>query len=260
MKFNKEEIDLLVKKYYYTRDNSYKEEIIKLLLPLIKYLALRNGNVNDLEDLTQVGVLGLLKALERFDISKAEKSNNFSFLNFAIPTIVGEIKKYYRDQHFLIKMPRDIYDNYFKISKGINFLRTKLQREPTVKEISEYLGISSEKIVEYLEFEKNKKNLSLEYEYNNENKYNLSYFLEDKAGKLDTDDKIDIYNAINLLDPLEKMVINLRFFEGLTQEEIAKKLNTIQVKISRIQARALQKLRNYLLNEDSSTKKSILKD
>ncbi|MGC8815621.1 MAG: sigma-70 family RNA polymerase sigma factor [bacterium] len=255
MKFDKQEIDLLVKKYYYTKDNSYKDEIIKLLLPLIKYLALRNGNINDLEDLTQVGVLGLLKALERFDINKAEKGSNFSFLNFAIPTIVGEIKKYYRDHHFLIKMPRDIYDNYFKISKGINFLKNKLQREPTVKEISEYLGISPEKIVEYLEFEKNKKNLSLEYEYNNEDKYNLSYFLEDKTEKLDTDTKIDIYNAVNLLDPMEKMVINLRFFEGLTQEEIAKKLNTIQVKISRIQARALQKLRNYFLSGDDSLSK-----
>jgi len=247
MKFSKEEIDLLVKKYYYTKDSSYKEEIIKLLLPLIKYLALRNGKANDLEDLTQVGVVALLKALERFDISKYEENKNYSFLNFAIPTIVGEIKRYYRDHHFLIKIPRDIYDHYFKISKAINFLRNKLQREPTVKEISEYINIPPEKVLEYLEFEKNKKNLSLEYEYKDENKYNLVYFIEDKKENLDLDTKIDIYNAINSLDPVEKMVINLRFFEGLTQEEIAKKLNTIQVKVSRIQAKALQKIRDYLL-------------
>ena len=247
MKFSKEEIDLLVKKYYYTKDNSYKEEIIKLLLPLIRYLALRNGKLNDLEDLTQIGVIGLLKALERFDINKYEENKNYSFLNFAIPTIVGEIKRYYRDHHFLIKVPRDIYDNYFKISKAINFLKNKLQREPTVKEISEYINIPPEKVLEYLEFEKNKKNLSLEYEYKDENKYNLVYFIEDKKENLDLDTKIDIYNALNSLDPVEKMVINLRFFEGLTQEEIAKKLNTIQVKISRIQAKALQKIRDYLL-------------
>jgi RNA polymerase sigma factor (sigma-70 family) len=247
MKFSKEEIDLLVKKYYYTKDSSYKEEIIKLLLPLIKYLALRNGKVNDLEDLTQVGVVALLKALERFDINKYEENKNYSFLNFAIPTIVGEIKRYYRDHHFLIKVPRDIYDNYFKISKAISFLKNKLQREPTVKEISEYINIPSEKVLEYLEFEKNKKNLSLEYEYKDENKYNLVYFIEDKKENLDLDTKIDIYNALNSLDPVEKMVINLRFFEGLTQEEIAKKLNTIQVKVSRIQAKALQKIRDYLL-------------
>jgi RNA polymerase sigma factor (sigma-70 family) len=247
MKFSKEEIDLLVKKYYYTKDSSYKEEIIKLLLPLIRYLALRNGKVNDLEDLTQVGVVALLKALERFDINKYEENKNYSFLNFAIPTIVGEIKRYYRDYHFLIKVPRDIYDNYFKISKAINFLKNKLQREPTVKEISEYINIPSEKVLEYLEFEKNKKNLSLEYEYKDENKYNLVYFIEDKKENLDLDTKIDIYNALNSLDPVEKMVINLRFFEGLTQEEIAKKLNTIQVKVSRIQAKALQKIRDYLL-------------
>jgi len=247
MKFSKEEIDLLVKKYYYTKDSSYKEEIIKLLLPLIKYLALRNGKVNDLEDLTQVGVVALLKALKRFDINKYEENKNYSFLNFAIPTIVGEIKRYYRDHHFLIKVPRDIYDNYFKISKAINFLKNKLQREPTVKEISEYINIPPEKVLEYLEFEKNRKNLSLEYEYKDENKYNLVYFIEDKKENLDLDTKIDIYNALNSLDPVEKMVINLRFFEGLTQEEIAKKLNTIQVKVSRIQAKALQKIRDYLL-------------
>jgi len=247
MKFSKEEIDLLVKKYYYTKDNSYKEEIIKLLLPLIRYLALRNGKLNDLEDLTQTGVIGLLKALERFDINKYEENKNYSFLNFAIPTIVGEIKRYYRDHHFLIKVPRDIYDNYFKISKAISFLKNKLQREPTVKEISEYINIPSEKVLEYLEFEKNRKSLSLEYEYKDENKYNLVYFIEDKKENLDLDTKIDIYNALNSLDPVEKMVINLRFFEGLTQEEIAKKLNTIQVKVSRIQAKALQKIRDYLL-------------
>jgi RNA polymerase sigma factor (sigma-70 family) len=247
MKFSKEEIDLLVKKYYYTKDSSYKEEIIKLLLPLIKYLALRNGKVNDLEDLTQVGVVALLKALERFDINKYEENKNYSFLNFAIPTIVGEIKRYYRDHHFLIKVPRDIYDHYFKISKAINFLKNKLQREPTVKEISDYINIPPEKVLEYLEFERNRKNLSLEYEYKDENKYNLVYFIEDKKQNLDLDTKIDIYNALNSLDPVEKMVINLRFFEGLTQEEIAKKLNTIQVKVSRIQAKALQKIRDYLL-------------
>jgi RNA polymerase sigma-B factor len=247
MKFSKEEINLLVKKYYYTKDSSYKEEIIKLLLPLIKYLALRNGKVNDLEDLTQVGVVALLKALERFDINKYEENKNYSFLNFAIPTIIGEIKRYYRDHHFLIKVPRDIYDHYFKISKAINFLKNKLQREPTVKEISEYINIPPEKVLEYLEFERNKKNLSLEYEYKDENKYNLVYFIEDKKENLDLDTKIDIYNALNSLDPVEKMVINLRFFEGLTQEEIAKKLNTIQVKVSRIQAKALQKIRDYFL-------------
>jgi RNA polymerase sigma factor (sigma-70 family) len=247
MKFSKEEIDLLVKKYYYTKDSSYKEEIIKLLLPLIRYLALRNGKANDLEDLTQVGVVGLLKALKRFDINKYEENKNYSFLNFAIPTIVGEIKRYYRDHHFLIKVPRDIYDNYFKISKAISFLKNKLQREPTVKEISEYINISPEKVLEYLEFEKNRKSLSLEYEYKDENKYNLVYFIEDKKENLDLDTKIDIYNALNSLDPVEKMVINLRFFEGLTQEEIAKKLNTIQVKVSRIQAKALQKIRDYFL-------------
>jgi RNA polymerase sigma factor (sigma-70 family) len=247
MKFSKDEIDLLVKKYYYTKDSSYKEEIIKLLLPLIRYLALRNGKLNDLEDLTQIGVIGLLKALERFDINKYEENKNYSFLNFAIPTIVGEIKRYYRDHHFLIKVPRDIYDNYFKISKAISFLKNKLQREPTVKEISEYINIPSEKVLEYLEFEKNRKSLSLEYEYKDENKYNLVYFIEDKKENLDLDTKIDIYNALNSLDPVEKMVINLRFFEGLTQEEIAKKLNTIQVKVSRIQAKALQKIRDYFL-------------
>jgi len=247
MKFSKEEIDLLVKKYYYTKDNSYKEEIIKLLLPLIRYLALRNGKLSDLEDLTQIGVVALLKALERFDINKYEENKNYSFLNFAIPTIVGEIKRYYRDHHFLIKVPRDIYDNYFKISKAISFLKNKLQREPTVKEISEYINIPPEKVLEYLEFEKNKKKLSLEYEYKDENKYNLVDFIQDKKENLDLDTKIDIYNALNSLDPVEKMVINLRFFEGLTQEEIAKKLNTIQVKVSRIQAKALQKIRDYLL-------------
>lgn len=243
---NKEEINLLLRKYYVTKNKTYRNKIVEILLPYVKYLAYKNSKTQDVEDIIQTGVIGLIKAIENFDFSKSD-----NFINFASLYIVGEIKKYYRDLHNLIKPPREVYENQNYISQKIKELSYKLKRQPTIKEIEEYTKIDREKIIEYLEFSKQKL-IPLENTLKESNKSILEIISDKKDVSIDIDRKISLQEALSKLDPLEKTVITLKFFEGLTQEEIAQKLNTIQVNISRIQSKALKKLKEIILQESKT--------
>ncbi|MCX7972721.1 MAG: sigma-70 family RNA polymerase sigma factor [bacterium] len=239
---NKQEIDLLLKKYHITREKIYRDKIVEIMLPYVKYLAYKYSHPQEVEDAIQNGVIGLIKAIEKFD---SKKSDNF--INFASIYITGEIKRYYRDHHNLIKPPREIYENQSIISQKIKELSQELKRQPTIQEIEEYTNISKEKLIEYLEFTRQKL-FSLESSVLQNQKPVSEIISDGKNVAEERDIKILIQEAISKLDPLEKIVISLKFFEGLTQEEIAKKLNTIQVNISRIQSKALKKIKEALLS------------
>ncbi len=242
----KEEINLLLKKYHVTKEKQYRDKIVELLLPYIKYLAYKHSKPQEVEDNIQNGVIGLIKAIENFDFNKSD-----NFINFASLYVIGEIKKYYRDFYNLIKPPREIYESQTFIKQKIRELTEKLKRPPTLKELEEYTKINKEKLIEFFEFSKNKL-YSIEDSVL-ENKKPIVEIITDNENFLeDIDKKVSLQEAISKLDPLEKTVINLKFFEGLTQEEIAKKLNTFQVNISRIQSKALKKLKKLVLDEISN--------
>jgi len=245
----KEEIYLLLNKYHSTQDKTYRDKIVELMLPFVKYLAYKNAttsNPSEIEDLVQTGVIGLIKAIENFDFNKG---NNF--INFAALYITGEIKKYYRDNYNLLKIPRDIYENFSSILNKIKQLQKELGRSPTLEEISQYTKTNKEKLIEYTELFKLK---TLSIDSNNyDNIKTMKEILTDlKTNLEDQDKKLLITEALSKLDNLEKTVIILKFFEGLTQQEIAKKLNTFQVNISRIQSRALKKLKEAILQNTTS--------
>lgn len=240
----KEEIYLLLQKYQSTKDKQYRNKIVEIMLPYVKYLAYKNSKNADIEDAVQNGVLGLIKAIENFDSTKSD-----NFVNFASIYIIGEIKKYYRDNYNLIKPPREIYENQYFLSQKIKELTQKLKRKPTIKELEEFTKISKEKIIEYLEFT-NHKLFSLENSVLEDNKPLKEIITENKNITDEIENKISFQEALEKLNPLEKTVIILKFFEGLTQEEIARKLNTIQVNISRIQSKALKKLKDIVMNQN----------
>lgn len=237
---NKEEIFLLLKKYHHTKDKQYRNKIVELMLPYVKYLAYKNSKPTDVEDSIQNGVIGLIKAIENFDTNISD-----NFVNFASSYIIGEIKRYYRDHSNLIKPPREIYENFHTISQKISELTQKLKRKPTLEELENYTKIKKEKLIEYMEFV-NRKYIPLEI---NSSDGKLETIAQIKNISDEIENKINFQDALLKLDPLEKTVITLKFFEGLTQEEIAQKLNTIQVNISRIQSKALKKLKEALINE-----------
>jgi RNA polymerase sigma-B factor len=225
------------------------------MLPFVKYIAYKNSNLSnnsEIEDLVQTGVIGLIKAIENFDYNK---SNNF--VNFAALYISGEIKRYFRDYHNLLKIPRDIYENFSSISNKINQLKNQLKRSPTLEEITKYTNIDKEKLIEYMELS-NSKNLSMDSS-SKDNSIAIKEILTDLKSNTDVrDKKLLISEALSKLDNIEKTVITLKFFEGLTQQEIAKKLNTFQVNISRIQSRALKKLKEVILKEDNPQNKTSI--
>ncbi|WP_242631563.1 SigB/SigF/SigG family RNA polymerase sigma factor [Sedimentibacter sp. zth1] len=193
------------------------------------------------EDLYQIASIGLIYAIERYDVSRG-----FEFTSFATPTILGEIKKYFRDKGWSIKVPRRIQE----ISKKINIvnetLSFSLNRVPTVKEIADYLKYSEEEVLEAMEAGKlfTTQSLNVTYDSGSDSKeIELVDTIKDNKDSYEIFENNDfIKNSLNLLNELEKKIIIERFFNSKTQIEIAKNLNISQMTVSRLEKKALQKL------------------
>ena len=233
------DLKLLIDKYKASRDPSLREEIVRNMLPLIKFIAYKySRDPNDVEDLIQVGAIGLLKALERFDPSKGT-----DFKAYAIPSITGEIKRYFRDNTWLIKVPRRLKELKYKIDNIVPKLYATLGRAPTISEIANSLGVSKEEIIEATELSYHPISLNSKPNSDAESPTELITLINKEAKDFEKFQSLkDLEETLNRLDPMEKYVIYMKFFYGLSQEEIAKKLNVSQMTVSRIQSRALKKL------------------
>lgn len=184
-----------------------------------------------LQDLYQVGVIGLLNAKKNYD----EKSNA-KFSSYAYKYIYGEMYHYiYKNND--IKLSPNCIKLYKLISKAKTLLSQELKREVTIKDISKYINVEEEKIINCIEMMQ--KTLSIEYEYENEN---MSNFI--KSTNDFNDEMIDIFTP---LSDKEKELIKMHYFDGYTQKEIANHYNTSQVKISRIEDKIIQKVRNFIV-------------
>ncbi len=244
------QLNLLLLKYKQTKSEDIKEQIFKMLMPLLKFFAYRysKGSI-EFDDLVQVASIGLLKAIERF-----EPEVGSDFLSYAIPTITGEMKRYLRDSSWLVKVPRHLKELKSRIIREIPILQLKLGRKPRIDEIAQALSIPKEEVIEAMEL---LKPISL----NSGDKEGESPTLEEKIGieekefeKLES--LAELENILRNLEPMERYVLYLKFFYGLSQMEIARKLNVSQMTVSRIQNRALKKLRD-LLNGDKGIKTKL---
>ncbi|WP_138160439.1 SigB/SigF/SigG family RNA polymerase sigma factor [Peptoniphilus catoniae] len=245
-KLTKEERKELFKKYEETKDQEIRDILIKEHLYIAEILSKKYaGRGIDYDDIYQVASIGLIYAIERYDLSKG-----YEFSSFATPTIIGEIKKYFRDKGWTIRVPRRIQD----LSKKINTARTQLSQEyqktPTVKDIAEYLNTSPEEILETIEASKvySPQSLDVIYDLSGEDK---EINLGDLIG---VDEKY--FEKIELKDFLEKSMVNLnevektilieRYFNRSTQISIAKKLDISQMTVSRIEKIVLNKMRKEM--------------
>lgn len=198
----------------------------------------------EFDDLYQIASIGLLYAIERFDIEKG-----FEFSSFATPTILGEIKKYFRDKSWTMKMPRRIQELSKKISVAKNELFQKRQITPTVSELAEYLFVSEEDILEAMEASKsfNLKSLDINIDNGMENS-EVSLF--EVIGEEDRqfsqfEDKDFVDSVLEKLNPLERQIINKRYItDEKTQVEISLELNVSQVTVSRIEKKVLEKFKH----------------
>jgi RNA polymerase sigma-B factor len=223
-----------------------RNELVVAHLNLVRYLAVKFANRGEaLDDLIQVGTVGLLKAIDRFDLERGVE-----FTTYATPTIVGEIKRYFRDKGWAVKVPRRLQELNLAVNRALEKLTVKLGHSPTVTELAQHLGASEEDVLEAQELGQAYNLLSLDTELNGDGD-KKSQTLADYVGQNDAaldllEDRANLERAFEVLSGRERVILYLRFYESVSQTEIAKRLNVSQMHVSRLQQKALEKLRNFL--------------
>ncbi len=225
---------------------SLRNELVVVHLNLVRFLAVRFANRGEpLDDLVQVGTVGLLKAIDRFDLERGVE-----FTTYATPTIVGEIKRYFRDKGWAVKVPRRLQELNLAVNRASDKLAIEMGRSPTVAELAAHLNAAEDEILEAQELGQAYNLLSLDSEVSGESD-KKSQTLADTVGVADSglellEDRANLERAFHALTGRERVIIYLRFYESVSQTEIAKRLNVSQMHVSRLQAKALEKLRVVL--------------
>jgi RNA polymerase sigma-B factor len=234
----------LFARYLDQRDPVDREVLVERFLPLARQLARRYERPDEpFDDLFQVACLGLINAIERFDLDRG-----VAFSSFAVPTIVGEIKRYFRDRTWSVRVPRDLQELALKVGRAVSELTVRLHREPTVAEIVAQVGASEEEVLEALEAYGAHKATSLEEPHHGEDEGGDT--LGDVLGAEEdgfawAEDRATIATLMRAITPRERDVLRLRFAGDLTQAEIGEHVGLSQMQVSRIIRQALARLRTY---------------
>ena len=248
LSWDKEYTRELFRRYRLEGDEGARDELITMYLNLVKYLASRFRNRGEpIDDLVQVGTIGLIKAIDRFDIDR-----QVEFTTYATPTIVGELKRYFRDKGWAIKVPRRLQELSFRVNQAIDTLTQRSQHSPSISEIADYLGVTTEEVLEAMETSEAYNFVSLESDRGGDGADTFSileYIGKDDAFMAVIDDRTTLAAALKHLTPQEQRVLYLRFFEGLTQTEIARQLDISQMQVSRLLRRTLRVLRENIVRE-----------
>lgn len=233
----------LFERYAYQHDALLRNEIVSRYLYLADIISKKFINRGvDMDDIYQVACVALINAVERFNVGEDVK-----FVSFATPTVIGEIKRYFRDKASVIRIPRRIYEVYQKVNQAREYLMQQLKRAPRVEEISAYLNVKEETILEIIE----------SWNVYNIQSFDQTLFDEDDLELHETvGDEDDTFERINNRDFLEKTMdhfneaekqfIRMRFFENKTQKDIAGHFDVSQMYISRLEKKTLEKFRKIL--------------
>lgn len=242
-KLDKEEIRSLFKELSVTKDKEIRDKLIEHHLYIAEILSKKYSNRGiDYDDIFQVASIGLIYAIDRFDVSKG-----FEFSSFATPTIIGEIKKHFRDKGWTIRVPRRIQELSKRINNSKVHLSQTLQRSPTIADIAEHLDCTEEEILETMEASKvyTPQSLDITFDSNGDDKdINLADLIGEEDyyfSKIENSDFI--LKTMETLNEVEKEILIDRYFNKKTQVSIAKKLDISQMTVSRIEKRVLEKLR-----------------
>jgi RNA polymerase sigma-B factor len=226
-----------------SRDQAARAELVNLYMPLARRMASRYAGVSEpYDDLLQVASLGLLNAIDRFDAGRGTP-----FAGFAKPTILGELKRHFRDKVWTVRVPRSLHDRMAEVGKATEKLTLELHRPPSVEELSTEVGIPAAEVLEILEAKHNRRPLSLDAPPIGEDPEDASgaEWVGRPDGNFDlVDDRLAVESVLPSLDQREREVLRLRFVEELPQTEIALRVGCSQMHISRLLRRALDKLRD----------------
>jgi RNA polymerase sigma-B factor len=243
--WDKERTRELFRRYKEEGDEEAREQLIVSHLNLVRFLASKFKNRGEpLDDLIQVGTIGLIKAIDRFDPSRG-----LEFTTFATPTILGEIKRHFRDKGWSVRVPRRLQELSAKVNQVTDELTKELQRSPSVEEIANALGTSVDEVLEAMESSSAYSSVPLEGTGSNSDDDApsvIDHYITEDENLASSDDRMVIEDAIRDFSPREQDIIRMRFIEGMTQVEIAKKLGISQVQVSRLLRRTLKKVQEKI--------------
>ena len=249
---DKEEVRELFRAYQQASSENerleHREKLVAQYIGLVEFLARRFRNRGEpLEDLIQVGTIGLLKAIDRFDLER-----EVEFSTYATPTVVGELKRHFRDKGWAVRVPRRLQELHLELTKTVNRLGQELGRSPTVAEIAEAAGTTEENVLEGLEIAQAYNFTSLDAPIDSDDGGSTTF--ADQLGSEDEQLENLEYRAslapeMEKLPERERRILYLRFFKGMTQSEIAGRLGISQMHVSRLLNRTLIRLRDALAEQ-----------
>jgi RNA polymerase sigma-B factor len=238
----------LLRRYHEDGDLAARDQLIERYMSLVRSLARRYAYRGEqLDDLVQIGSIGLIKAIDRFDIDRGVE-----LTTYATPNIIGEIKRHFRDKGWSVRVPRGLQELNVKLSKLIEEQTVELGRSPTIPELAKAAGAEEELVVEALESGRAYSAVS------------LSTGGGQEEGELDpleslgaeepeyevSEDRAMLAPGFQALDERERLIIHLRFFKGLTQSQIAQQVGISQMHVSRLIRRALERIREEIGDVD----------
>jgi len=241
---------ILLRRYHEEGDLQAREKLIEQYMSLVRSLARRYSYRGEqLEDLVQIGAIGLIKAIDRFDIDRGVE-----LTTYATPNIIGEIKRHFRDKGWAVRVPRGLQELNVQLSRLMEQLTVQLGRSPTIPELAKAAGVEEEQVLEALESGRAYTSLSLsvggggddddldplESLGTEEHQYEVS------------EDRAVLAPGFKVLDPRERMILQLRFFDGLTQSQIAQQVGISQMHVSRLIRRSLEKIRETIATDEET--------
>jgi RNA polymerase sigma-B factor len=243
---------VLLRRYHEQGDLAAREQLIEQYMSLVRSLARRYSYRGEqLEDLVQIGAIGLIKAIDRFDVNRGVE-----LTTYATPNIIGEIKRHFRDRGWAVRVPRGLQELNIQLSRLIEELTVSNGRSPTIPELAKAAGVTDEEVLEALESGRAYSSLSL----------SAGSGGHDEDGELDpleslgteehqyevSEDRAVLAPGFRVLDERERQILHLRFFEGLTQSQIAQQVGISQMHVSRLIRRSLEKIRDEIAAEQSA--------
>jgi RNA polymerase sigma-B factor len=239
----------LLRAYHDNGDLAAREQLIERYMSLVRSLARRYSYRGEqLDDLIQIGAIGLIKAIDRFDLDRGVE-----LTTYATPNIIGEIKRHFRDRGWSVRVPRGLQELNVQLSRLVEQLTVQLERSPTISELAKAANVEEEAVLEALESGRAYSSLSLSV--------GSSMGEDEEIDPLETigteeheyelsEDRAVLEPGFRVLDERERRILHLRFFQGLTQSQIAQQIGISQMHVSRLIRRSLEKIRDEIAAED----------
>ncbi len=241
---------VLLRRYHEQGDLAAREQLIEQYMSLVRSLARRYAYRGEqLDDLIQIGAIGLIKAIDRFDLDRGVE-----LTTYATPNIIGEIKRHFRDKGWSVRVPRGLQELNVQLSRMMEQLTVQLGRSPTIAELAKAAGVGEEDVLEALESGRAYTSLSL----------NSGGGSDEDGGEIDplesigteeheyeiSEDRAVLKPGFRVLDDRERTILHLRFFKGLTQSQIAQQVGISQMHVSRLIRRSLEKIRDEIAGDE----------